>query len=272
RRSDLFYAARQIHSQAIVFTLDADEILSAEILNPKTRSEIIHQLGLPGSSLLLPWIMLWKSPLEYRTEPYGIWSQRWMRCIYWDDGKSEVPYEGFLHFPRVPRAFHQGEVLFQLPLLHYQFSAWKRTSIKQAHWRILEWEKGPQTLLNSLRINLLYAIARDTWDAKTTSIPLRWLQNYQDHGVDLTSPIDEPYPWHLQEILSLLLKNGSKRYALLDIWDLPWSAYHKKLIPREEKELQDPRPSWIKIYHDLIYGISYLGSSVARRIYQFIRS
>jgi hypothetical protein len=282
RRSDLLHAAREIHPQAIVFTLDADEIISGEILNPATRKNVVDALQSPGSSLALPWVMLWKSPLEYRTESHGIWSDRWMRSVYWDDGKTEAPYEGFLHFPRVPRGFHSRTIPFPLPLLHYQFVAWKRTSIKQAHWRIIEWEKGPQTFLNSLRINLLYAIARETWDRKTSAIPTSWIHPYQNQGIDLSSPIDERYPLFLKEITTLMKRRGTTFFEWLDIWDLPWESYRRELEKenldkelgpgldpnRDPIPLNDPRSPLIKIYHHLIHLASYFGSSLALRIYQ----
>ncbi len=275
RRHDLFHAARQINPQSIVFTLDADEILSAEILSPLIQQELIQRLEQPGSSLALPWIMLWKSPREYRVEPHGIWSDRTMNCVYWDDGKSDYPFEGFLHFPRVPRQFHHPKKTFDLPLLHYQFSAWKRTQLKQAHWRLLEWEKGPKTVLNSIRINLLYAIARESWEAKTASISEPWIEGYQLHGISLSDSFDDPAPWFISEIVHLLQQKKTENFALLDIWDLPWEIYRQRLNSENrllnDSPLHDPRSLVQKAYHHLIHGISYFGSTHALRIYQFFK-
>ena len=272
RRYDLFHATRIIDPQAIVFTLDADEIISAEILQPSLQNQIVEELGSPGTSLLLPWIMLWKNPLEYRTEPYGIWSNRWMRCVYWDDGKGDCLFEGFLHFPRVPRHFHQKENKLNLSLLHYQFAAWKRTQIKQAHWRAIEWDKGPQTFLNSLRINLLYSIARETWDAKTQKIPKEWTQGYELKGIDLTTSLDELNPWFLHEMLNLLSQGGTEKFALIDIWDLPWDSFRQQRgdlsLKFKTVSLDDPRSQIKKFYHQLIYLASFLASSLALRILQ----
>jgi len=274
RRYDLFHAARKIDPQAIVFTLDADEIMSAEILQPSWQNQIVEELGGPGSSLLFPWMMLWKNPLEYRNEPFGIWSNRWMRCVYWDDGQGDSPFEGFLHFPRVPRHFHQKEKKLALPLLHYQFAAWKRTQIKQAHWRAIEWEKGPQTFLNSLRINLLYSIARETWDAKTQKIDINWTQGYELKDIDLSTSLDERHPWFLQEMLDLLSQGGTEKFALIDIWDLPWEHYRQRQgelsLERTKIPLHDPRSPFHKCYHQLIDLASFLGSSLALRILQTV--
>ncbi len=273
RRHDLFYAAREIHSQAIVFTLDADEILSAEILDQSTQNQLVDTLHAPGSSLSLPWIMLWKNALEYRTEPNGVWSDRRKRCVYWDDAKADYPFEGFLHFPPVPRQFHDRTTPFNLPLLHYQFSAWKRTQIKQIHWRILEWEKGPQSLLNSIRINLLYAIARETWDEQTSPIPQKWILNYEHHGLILSNSFDDSFPWFIEEILLHLAKYKKESLSLLDIWDLPWEIYRQKLAPSNPLlhplNFQDPRSNLQKTYHHLIHLCSYFGSTLALRIYRF---
>lgn len=272
RRKDLLLAARTIHPQSIVFTLDADEIISSEILSEPRRNQILQELEKPGQSLLLPWIMLWKSPLHYRTEPHGIWSDRWMRCVYWDDGITLPSFESFLHFPRVPRAFHNPEKKMSIPLLHYQFTAWKRTQIKQAHWRILEWDKGPQTWLNALRINLLYAITRETIDCQTTPIPLQWIQGYLHHHIPLNTKIDEDRPWLLQDILKRMNEKSPKYYAPIDLWDLPWEIYRQESLLTTPSltsvSLNDPRTLIQQIIHESIQRVAYWGTRFAHQFYR----
>lgn len=244
--------AREFEGENVIFELHADEVLSAQILTPQIKNDLLEQLPI-GSALMLPWINLWGKPFLYRRDK-SIWSNTKGWFAFRDDRK--VKFEGAaFHGSRAPERFLKNKVEFKsLNVLHFQFLNLSMERSKQALYQIFERNHYPKK--NVEHINKIYACAYD--ERQINLVPLA-KEHYQS-WLDLGIPIDNKYPnegfnWRDLEVLKNFKKNGIEKYKNLNIWNIDWEEkrkttkqlYPDALIP--ESPIKDPRSFSAKMAH-----------------------
>ncbi len=116
RRQLLLDAARQFDGQNLIFALDADEIVTADIMEEKVWESLLALIR-PGMSVELPWIQLWRNPRVFRNDG-SVWSKSLKPFVYWDDRTMSFG-PGEIHLSRVPEAAARNAAVFdQINGLH----------------------------------------------------------------------------------------------------------------------------------------------------------
>jgi len=250
-RTLLLDAARDFDGYNLIFNLDADEIPAATILYQNVFQEIsdIPQ----GTSVILPWIQLWRSTNHYRNDN-SVWSNSKKHFVFRDDRNSGYETKNFAvdHAPKVPtKTLENSITIDDVPVLHYQFVVFERMLAKQRWYRLLEiltTEKSAES------INESYIITRDERDIHLDAVPDRWLDGWREMGLDLDSFSSQEIYWHDVEALEYFAKYGVEKFQLLDVWDVDWEARRRTALAQEYSNVPqyamcDPRSIDIKFYH-----------------------
>jgi glycosyltransferase involved in cell wall biosynthesis len=259
RRNLLLDAARTSDVPRVFLVLDADEILAGTALSPEFRAtcESLRQ----GEALELPWIILWRDPSLYRDDR-TIWSDRWLPCIFRDDGK--IHYEGRWHENRVPRLpefvlRRHGEV----PLLHYAFVQWRRSMAKHALYRIREVLDPVQTTEGRravIGINAGYAVGKDERGMRRSRVQNAWIAPWRERGLDLATLPEDGLSWFDVDVLRAFAQHGTARFADLDIWDIDWEAARREALDAgvtgvPHSPIVDPRGAGAAVDHPLARSV-----------------
>lgn len=244
RRQILLDEVRKDYKQALIFALDADEILSAEVLEKKFWQELTKKIS-PGMSISMPWIQIWGNIKWYNN------SRTWRtkKCFaYYDDGKSNFG-TGLMHLPRVPDKYLNNILEIETPkVIHFQFIDLDRCKAKQRYYQVLD--KTINRVTNDFKNNFIYGVTKQK--PKLLITPEEWIKEYSKKGINFNIKKQTNTYWN-KEIISLFKKYNVKKFKWLDIWDIDWQKEAEKInLPNTNKEkIFDPRNIIIKIYHKL---------------------
>ncbi len=238
-RRVLLHAARQFPGPRLLLALDADEVLTANVLeSPEWRSMldvppgtvIRFQLAILGPDLTTYWL----SPVAC---DFG----------FMDDGREYAG--GIIHEPRVPLPPAAPILtLRDIKILHY-------VGVDPARWESKHrwyqcWERLHRPHRSAIEIYRQYH-RKDVvpgWEIR--KVPPEWLQEYTRRGIDMTSTWREGIYRSDLEVLQFLLRYGPLRFRREDIWAVDWAALYRQIHGRNpDKDLSDPRTPFDKIVH-----------------------
>lgn len=173
-RNRLLAAGRALGGTHFV-VVDADEAFTANCLDGSVLRKRILSLK-PREQLALRWIHLWRSVDQYRVDA-PVWSDRYKRCIFCDDGRSEYQSR-FIHTSRIPRMKGKCSKLHgdDIGLLHFQFVNWPNLELKQRWYRWLERVRDPEKTVEE--INRKYATSVDESGLLLADTPQSWFEGY----------------------------------------------------------------------------------------------
>jgi len=274
RRKILLSKVREFYGNNLVFALDADEILTANILKPKILEKLVKQIK-PGMSVILQWIMVWKNPFQYRYDNLPKWRNNWKHFVYWDDRKMSFDNTK-IHSARVPKDALSNSIKFEdIKVLHYQFVSWSRMVSKQRFYQITEYLLYPKKSALKISPKYKWYLKKGPDGIILRSMPDVWIKPWQERGIDLGNFSESKLYWFDAEILQDFKKYGTEHFKWLDIWDVDWEKKRQIAIKRGIKELpdneiKDPRPFYIKFYHKYLQLL--LGyDSFLYKIYRFLK-
>lgn len=218
-RKLLLEQARKVSVNSAIFSFDADEIPTVEILQPKFWQQV-EKLPI-GSAIEMQWVQLWRSAEQYRDDAL-VWSNSWKVFGFIDDPSMEYDNLNVIndHTSRVPQASLKNVIRFSEPkVLHYQFTNWQRMLVKQVYYRIMELIKRQAGFWQTLKINLRYRITEDERGLVLKDVPETWVKDYELQGISLKNLPAGQSSWFEQEIAELFNRYGVKKFSGLDIWD-----------------------------------------------------
>jgi glycosyltransferase involved in cell wall biosynthesis len=246
----LLEEARNFDGDNFIFCFDADEIPSANIVTPGVLEALVDIL--PGTALEIPWIQLWRDPLQWRDDG-SVWSQKWILAGFRDD--RAVQYGPILslndHNSRIPacrRLVRAGSI----KLLHYQFVLFERSRAKQCWYRAAEAVAlGGE---KAAGINFYYRVVRDEREVGLSPVLPAWIAGWQQLGIDLETFSEEPLYWYDVEVLRWFKEKTPAYFAPIDLWDLNWEAKRRLALARgiegmPAEPVIDPRNWEQKLYH-----------------------
>ena len=252
-RKLLLEAARRFAGHNAIFSFDADEIPTGDIIGSSFWEKLSD---LPtGSAIEMQWVQLWRSPLKYRDDN-SVWSNSWKVFGFLDDRVMEYDSLNVIndHTSRVPTAAAKHVVRFsQSKVLHYQFVNWPRMVAKQNYYRITEFLRRSNKF-RVLKINKKYFSTTDEKEIRLNNLPKFWIDPYLKEGIPLNEPADGGLNWFDAESARQLSLRGPKFFRSLDIWD------NGSL----REAYSDPRNFLLKFYHHS-QGLTY-------RIYDNLRA
>lgn len=243
RRQLLLDEARKEGVNNLLFFLDADEILSSDILN--NFSEIEKNIK-TGECVSLSWLQILG---DFKTYDNSAIYKNEKKCFaFIDDGKHNFK-DGLIHLSRVPEDLLINQKKLELPkVLHFQFVNQSRLLAKQRYYRIIEKMKGKKS---DLRINFIYSITKNK--PKKTQLPESFLKDYINSGIKFIFNTNESNYFE-KEVLKNIADKGAIYFKYLDIWDVNWQEIANKYTEfnNSVKQFKDPRCLIIKLYHYLI--------------------
>jgi hypothetical protein len=225
--------ARQIPGEKILFTLDADELLTADAVADANLWRRLDEAPL-GTPIYGSWVNICPG---FKTG-FNFGGDFLIGAV---DGPSVSTHSGKHHVPRLKVAVDSvGINIAPSRVMHYQFTDLARYRSKQRFYAVVEWvEKNGQRPYDLYR--RLHPFETNT---KRTVYPLRakWIRLYNELGVDwMNVSIDGSYRWD-SAVLDALLEHGTSHFKKLDIWDHDWKAQAAKAgIPNTSLRLNDPR-------------------------------
>jgi glycosyltransferase involved in cell wall biosynthesis len=240
RQQMLLAEARRIPGPKVLFSLDADEFLTANFFTSPEWDSILS--APPGSAIGIQWpeIEVNFSDLSYfyypLILPFG----------FVDDGTEHKPE--LIHGRRVPKSTAGGMLsLTEIKLMHYCLVDIDRFNSRIRWYQCFEhlsFQKRPIDLYR------YYSKIRFIPPQMTAKVPREWIEGYEERGIDMSSvDRDASYRWD-REVLEYFKEHGTKKFKRLAIWDVDWSALRDESYPGESlKDLSDPRSKFDKLVH-----------------------
>jgi hypothetical protein len=227
RQRVLIEAARRIPGPRILMALDADEIMSANILDSAEWRTALQ--ARPGTVLYFAKVDLFNSPAHYflnSAEDRGAW----LPFGYVDDGAA---HEGaIIHSTRVPERRSSPSLrLNEVVLVHYNQCNLPRMESKDRWYRCFARINTPdQNLVRIHRMHDWYERLRLKFKIRPT--PAAWFDHYRRAAIDLTSIAVEPFFWSDWEVLRLFKQHGVEPFRGVDIWSFDWEALRQEGVRR----------------------------------------
>jgi hypothetical protein len=219
RQKLLIEKAREIPGSKLLLALDADEILTANILADLPEWNTVMSSP-PGTVIEFERIMLWKSPLYYNTLYNKDGIGEWFAVGYVDDGAKH--HGQIIHSPRVPIGIHSPRLrLHQIKIMHYQFCDWERALSKHRFYRCFERAINPRR--SPTEIHRLYDI-HPVEIRHLCPSRVEWFRGWEERGIDVTTIIQDVNYWWDWEVLKYIADNGVQLFRNEDIWSVDWET------------------------------------------------
>jgi glycosyltransferase involved in cell wall biosynthesis len=219
RQIALLKTARElVPEHKIILALDADELLAAD-----ATSKIGWQTMLrsePGTVLCFE-----KPDLYVRPDLCIRYDIPWP-IGYVDDGAEHKPRK--IHSIRIPLPPEAPRLyLHDVKFLHYRLT---RPAAEAAKFRMYSVLENVNQLSPLRRRRIRYADGFNHLSAgRLEPTPTAWFSGWEEQGIDMHTITCYNRYWYDQEVLSQLLRHGSKRFWGDDIWNYDWNEYHQQV-------------------------------------------
>lgn len=237
RRRRLINEARKIPGSRLIFSMDADEMISANWSDSPEWGAMLN--AQPGTKFLFDWVELLPG-----LDQCAIYE---MPTAFVDDGTE---YQGKkMHSSRVPATAGELVKLKNIKLLHYINIEPERMFSKHRWYKCIEYiDNGKRP----------WSICITYQDRKikiynSTLIPVRseWLKGYEWlNQYRAIREISGKCYWYDEEVLNLFDKYGTDRFRKINIWDIDWKK--KADSVGRKGNYEDPRSSYEIWVHKFI--------------------
>lgn len=256
RQRKLIEEARKIPSPRLLIALDADEVLTANVLESPEWNTVLS--ATTGTVICFRWVNLRPDMSSYSTPDIE---------FAWGFVDDESEHTGVLiHNPRLPTP--QGAMkisMREIKVLHYQFTNVKRMRHKHCWYQM--WERLTYPSRRPISIFRQYHHMDALLDSDIKPLPSEWISGYQFKGIDMTSICDESTYWWDREIVNWIAEYGSAHFRKEAIWDIDW-----KLVARnarmavDEDKLGDPRNVFERAVHRWLHATQASSSQAPVRV------
>lgn len=204
RRNQLLIEARKLASEALIFSLDADEILSPNLEGNLNFASLCDQPK--GTQFTFPFFNI-------GADLSSGWFTNSDPIAFIDDGSIHEHAET-IHFPRLPNPNSVEVIQFtNATILHLQYVDWRRMLSKHRWYRI--WERINFPNKPAIEIYRRYHHMDYIAKRKRISTNLVWLQHLSNCGADLEKISEglSSYWWdfEVQKTISTYPKDLFKR-------------------------------------------------------------
>ena len=212
------------NTNAVLFALDADEILEGDFIHSEAWDKIIHSK--PNDCFEWSWMNLLPGDESRYTVPIP---------YYWAVHVSHQFWEGT--FP--DNNIHEWRLPFPSPCdneivlkgfysLHFGYFNVKRQQNKIRFYQV-------NSLEDRARYNVInvYRQYHDTRKKESFIVPDDAYVYYQKNGLEILTllNLDDDGVHYTNEIKTYFAKNGIQKYIMLDIWDEEWCKNNDIKIP-----------------------------------------
>jgi hypothetical protein len=239
-RQILINEARKIKGPKIIFAVDADEILTQEILEEAELEKFYS--AAPGTVFMANFVNICPDMKHYWGGPLRL------PVAFYDDGISKFEAEKIHTFRNICPENAVKVNLDNLKIMHFQFTDWNRMESKHRWYQC--WEKINDPESSAIRryrgYHHMYSIKKQ--DLK--ELPNTWLDYYCSFGVNLKEVTKEKSYYWDKTVLGYFIQYGANFFAKEAIWDVNWNEIAKNFAYRNNKnDFRDPRTLFQKMVH-----------------------
>lgn len=232
----LFETARKIKGEKLLFTLDADEFLSGDFVNTDDWKKMMNSK--PDDAFCWRWMNLKRNDItKYSTSQHYYWSVHESEAFWENVFSDNFIHEWRLQWP--PKADKSHEFLLKdFYSIHLARAHQLRQRNKDRFCQVSAIGKNPK----KSRVDL-YRQYHHEDDLEYKEVPQAILCFYEKNGLSVWDYVNlnDDGGHYTSEILRCFQRDGLKKYALLDIWDVDWM---------KRNGLKDPR----NVFHKLLLG------------------
>ncbi len=242
RRQRLLELGRKAGGTHFVW-LDADETFSSNFISQAKQTILSLK---PGQKITMRWVHAWKNTTDYLTDTHSPFGYIWKDFIVCDDKTSNFE-EKFLSEGRTPGTHTD---ILRLPekqgvVIHWQFSRFEITQLKQALYRCTELIEGTRGVR---KINHTYSITLPNEKLITCQLPKTWIENILAPEI-----ASEGKVFYLEQITELFTAKGITFFEGLQIWHIP--ELHSLFIKKTGREPHSKVfPAWLVALNKLRHG------------------
>ena len=217
-------AARTIPGDKVLVAIDADEILSANVVESDAWRNAVD--ASPGTVIAFAKLDLYPIPDTYclhSVEDRGAY----LPFAYIDDGAAHDG--GIIHTTRIPQPDNAPTVqLDDIVLLHYSMCNMRRFESKDRWYACFDRSTFPQKSIVSIhRSNDWVDRLRAGFRVRPTRT--EWFDAYERAGIDVRGVDWETgsgmgWFWWDFDILRMFQRYGIDTFAMLDLWSVDWEA------------------------------------------------
>jgi len=226
----LITEARKIKGHRLLITLDADEMLTPNMLKSTEWQIMLH--AKLGSIFKFQWA-------NFQPDLKTMWLGYHFAWGYMDD-EFEHESDNIIHVSRIPLPPY-GNVfeLNEIKVIHFQYTDWANMQSKHRWYQCLERIKYPTK--NAIDIfrqyHHMYAVPKDL----IVPIPNDWILDYKQYDIDIVAFLPDTYNWFEKQTLNLIEFYGSNIFRKLNIWDVDWVSCAMKCGKEKLSSFYDPR-------------------------------
>ena len=239
RKKILIDEARKIPGQRLIFSIDADEMLSDNW--SRSPDWDLMRSAAPGTRFVMDWLEVLPGielAAVFRLGPVA----------FMDDGTEYVGT--WIHSPRIPTSTSGPEIyLSGLKLLHFIVIDPDRMFSRHRWYKCIELIENGK---GAWRVSVTYQdTAIKCYDAPVIPIQKDWVEGYDwldayRRGVNR----GENIYWWDEEVMNYFDRYGTARFRRLNIWDVDWNA--KARIQGRTEDYADPRHAIDRFVHRFI--------------------
>ena len=234
RKALLVEAARKVHPGAIHVMLDADEILSSNVLTSPEWTSFCRSD--PGTLGRFSWIHLWGSPQRYISR--GALAPSLVSVAFIDDGRA-VEGAKVMHEERGVGVRHAKKqfIFNDVVCLHYGMLNRDALVRRNNYYKVFWVLKGAKRYHLNNKNHRWY---RGVRECNTALAPEQWLRGYISRSLDVTSVHASSLYWWDIEILRAFKREGIEKFYRLDIWrEVDWEQLRQSAIAEGVEGISD---------------------------------
>lgn len=191
---------------AILFRLDADEILTPNFNSPEWKE---LQESPAGTFWRFNWLQIYPGFKKY-------WENGTAFGAFVDDGR---PYNGhgIIHAREIfpPKEDDEVRIATQIGFLHYQFVDWARMQSKHRYYQCFEHINFPNK--SAIDIYRTYHWMYNPTLLKR-NMPIQWIEDYKKYGVDILDITIENEYWWDKKVEEYLTKYTPKYFCNIETY------------------------------------------------------
>jgi len=236
----LFEEAKKIEGEKVLFALDADEFLSGDFVNTDDWKKIMNSE--PDDSFCWRWMNLKRNDAkQYSTFQHYYWAVHVSEDLW----KGRFP-DNFIHEWRLPWSPKADEghkfLINDFCSIHLARVNELRQRNKERFYQVSTVGQGGERSM--VAIYRQYHLEEKQ---EYHNVPDNAYQFYEQRGLDVWKYVnlEDEGLYYTSEILNYFHRDGTKKYAFLDIWDESWM---------QKNHVKDPRKWYHKLFHRYLHA------------------